>query len=666
MNVHPRLFCRLWIVTVASLALCAGAALAQPEPPATTSSEPPKEQKADVPPAEPNPKVPEGFAIELLFRAPDIEHPSVVTCDDKGNLFVGEDPMDMRGPTTEEKDRILFLRWDPNGGPPTKTVFCDKLSAVFGMVWHQGKLYVMHAPHYSMFEDTDGDGVADVRKDLAEGFGPPAGIHGFNDHIVTGTRRGLDGLVYVSVGDKGIQKATGADGSTISLEGGGVVRMRLDGTQLEVFSSGTRNHLDVAMDALDNIFTYDNTDDGLGWWTRFTHHVPTGYYGYPYDYHPHPDRHLPRISEHGGGSPVGADCYREAVWPEKYRNTPFFCEWGKGKIQCFHVRPQGATFTAEIEDFMTREGWGEFRPQTFVSVRMEGTCTSRIEFRRLDAAQSCGATLSRHLCRRLPPCQRPSWPTMPSLRICCVPWTIPLTQRVLAQDRLALLKEAAIEPLRQIVTGKEQPNRDDSCTLGTERIDGPPSRLQSRGRLAEAPRRCKSRSPCPSGSGARHAARGGVGKSTRENVARSRSHRPFTIRRRVGENGIQTECSRRCSPRQGESDPFARFTMVQAVRDRRLASCVAIAPFPRSARPNHDFARATGVYDEHAVAVLRQWSYESPDAGERAQALASIGEVHRCADLKGRLVGNPTGEGEARPAGKERLARDGGGPGVVG
>ncbi|HVW01353.1 MAG TPA: hypothetical protein VHB77_13465, partial [Planctomycetaceae bacterium] len=278
-------------------------------------------------------KVPAGFKAELLYKVPEIEHPSVVTCDDEGNLFVGEDPMDMRGPTTKEFDRILLIRWDKNGGEPRKTVFCENLSAVFGMVWHNHKLYVMHAPHYSVFEDTDGDGVADVRKDLADGFGPPAGVYGFNDHIVTGTRLGMDGLIYVSVGDKGVPKAIGADGSTISLEGGGVIRMRPDGTQLEVFSSGTRNHLDVAMDSLDNIFTYDNTDDGLGWWTRFTHHIPTGYYGYPYDYHPHPERHLPRISEHGGGSPVGAACYREAAWPEKFRDAAFHCEWGKQKIQ---------------------------------------------------------------------------------------------------------------------------------------------------------------------------------------------------------------------------------------------------------------------------------------------------------------------------------------------
>lgn len=303
------------------------------------------------------------FKVELLYSVPDIEHPSVVTCDDDGNLFVGEDPMDMRGPTSKEFDRVLFIKFGPDGKPMRKTVFCDNLAAVFGLVWHNDALYVMHAPHFSMFKDTDGDGVADIRKDLATGFGPPAGVYGFNDHIVTGTRLGLDGLIYVSVGDKGVPKAVGSDGSSITLEGGGVIRMRPDGSRLEIVSSGTRNHLDVAMDSLDNIFTYDNTDDGLGWWTRFTHHVPTGYYGYPYDYHPHPNRHLPRISEHGGGSPVGAACYRESAWPATYIGSPFFCEWGKQKVQRFKLKKKGISFEAEMEDFMIPDGSGEpFRP----------------------------------------------------------------------------------------------------------------------------------------------------------------------------------------------------------------------------------------------------------------------------------------------------------------
>jgi hypothetical protein len=77
------------------------------------------------------------------------------------------------------------------------------------------------------------------------------------------------------------------DGRFISLEGGGVIRFRPDGSHLEVFASGTRNHLDVPLDEHDRIFIRDNTDDGDGWNTRFIYiakdglWLPVGVYAAP-------------------------------------------------------------------------------------------------------------------------------------------------------------------------------------------------------------------------------------------------------------------------------------------------------------------------------------------------------------------------------------------------
>src|SRR4051812_12204868 len=88
----------------------------------------------------------EGFKVDLIYSPPDIEHPSVMTCDDEGNLYVGEDPMDMRGPTSKHSARIIPIRWDKETGKPIRTVFAENLAAVFGPVWHDGALYVMHAP----------------------------------------------------------------------------------------------------------------------------------------------------------------------------------------------------------------------------------------------------------------------------------------------------------------------------------------------------------------------------------------------------------------------------------------------------------------------------------------------------------------------------------------
>jgi putative membrane-bound dehydrogenase-like protein len=305
------------------------------------------------------PEVPEGFRIRLVAAVPAVQYPSQVATAPDGSLFVGEDPMDQVGPATQPIDRILLFR---QGREPV--VFADKLNAIFGMAWHRDSLYVMNMPKLTVFRDTDGDGKADERKDLFTDLGVPAGFpNDFNDHIVSGIKFGIDGYLYISVGDKGVPKATGVDGRTAQVVGGGVLRCRPDGTGLEVYSTGTRNHLEPNLDPRDNLFTYDNTDDGLGWWTRVTHHVDGGTYGYPYDYHNRTDRILPRMAEYGGGSPCGGVLYAEDVWPEKYRGLLFWSEWGQRTVRAFRFAPKGASFEiAEKIDFVRPGEVSDFRP----------------------------------------------------------------------------------------------------------------------------------------------------------------------------------------------------------------------------------------------------------------------------------------------------------------
>lgn len=303
------------------------------------------------------PKVPEGFEVRLVATVPAVLYPCQVGTAPDGALFVAEDPMDQVGPYESRHGRILLFR---DGKDPV--VYADGFRAIQGMAWHKGALYVSHMPFLTVLRDTNGDDKADARHDLFHDLGPTDN-RGLNDHIVSGIQFGMDGYLYISVGDKGIPRATGPDGRTIQIKGGGTCRCRPDGTGLEVVSTGTRNHLEPNLDDRDDIFTYDNTDDGLGWWTRVTHHIDGGYYGYPYDYHPRPDRHLPRMAEYGGGSPCGAVLYKEDAWPEKYRGMGFWAEWGKGKVHAFRFRPEGSTFAvAEAVDFAVPNGVESFRP----------------------------------------------------------------------------------------------------------------------------------------------------------------------------------------------------------------------------------------------------------------------------------------------------------------
>lgn len=302
----------------------------------------------------PLPQCPPGWKVEVVAAPPQLKHPSVVCCAPDGRVFVAEDPMDMGNDSSKPTDRILCFH--PDG---KTTVFAEGLYAVFGLAYIDGKVYVHHCPKFSVF--TDDNGIGKNRKDLIATTNPRPNT-GFNDHIPSNIRLGMDGWLYMSVGDKGIYGAVGTDGSAAELRGGGVIRLRPDGTKLEVFSRGTRNHLDVALNAEDEIFTYDNTDDGNGWWTRVTHMVDGGAYGYPWDYKPRQPYTLWMMGDYAGGSPTGGLAYNEDGLPAAYHGNLFMCEWGRKQLLRLTVAREGGSYKiVGRENFLTA-GTTEFRP----------------------------------------------------------------------------------------------------------------------------------------------------------------------------------------------------------------------------------------------------------------------------------------------------------------
>ncbi|HEY2951852.1 MAG TPA: HEAT repeat domain-containing protein, partial [Verrucomicrobiae bacterium] len=304
----------------------------------------------------PLPSCPPDWKVELIAEAPRILHPSVLCAAPDGRLFVAQDPMDMGNPSDKPSDSILCFH--PDG---RVTMFATNLYAVFGLAYLDGNLYVHHTPKFTVF--TDDHGVGRDPQDLFT-TNPDPNDHGygFNDHIPGNMRLAMDGYFYMATGDKGIYGAVGKDGSRAELHGGGILRFRPDGTALEVYCTGTRNHLDVAINAEDELFTYDNTDDGNGWWTRVTHMVDGGFYGYPYDYKPRRPYTLWMMADYGGGSPTGTIAYNEDALPAEYHGNLFMCEWGKGELDRFVIERAGATYRIVKREVFLKKGSKEFRP----------------------------------------------------------------------------------------------------------------------------------------------------------------------------------------------------------------------------------------------------------------------------------------------------------------
>lgn len=127
-----------------------------------------------------------------------------------------------------------------------------------GVLWHDGALYVTVMPSLYKLTDPDGDGIFDKKEELVRGIG----FHiGYGGHDMHGPTLGMDGRIYWSTGDKGIHVKT-KDGREFYYPGeGGVFRIEPDGSGFEVFAHGLRNPQELAFDEFGNLFTVDNDGD---------------------------------------------------------------------------------------------------------------------------------------------------------------------------------------------------------------------------------------------------------------------------------------------------------------------------------------------------------------------------------------------------------------------
>ena len=286
-------------------------------------------------------KVAEGFEVTLFANSAAANYPVFVAAEPDGTVYVSSDGNGSLG-RNPKRGRVIRLRdLDGDGRADETKVFCE-VDAPRGLVWDHDRLYLVHPPHLSEFIDADHDGVAEKQnilvKDIAFGYKDrPA------DHTTNGLSLGIDGWLYIAGGDFGFMKAKGTDGKTLQHRGGGVIRVRPDGSGLEVYSTGTRNILEVAISPLMDIFARDNTNDGGGWNVRFHHFTGLDDHGYPRLYKNFNDECIQPLADYGGGSGCGA-VYIDEPGFGTWNNAPFTCDWGSGALWHHQVKPKGATF----------------------------------------------------------------------------------------------------------------------------------------------------------------------------------------------------------------------------------------------------------------------------------------------------------------------------------
>lgn len=300
-------------------------------------------------------KVPEGFDVTVFAAPPAVNYPVFVAAAVDGTVYVSSDGNGSLG-RDPERGRVIRLRdLDGDGRADESKVFCE-IDAPRGLVWDHDRLYLMHPPHLSTFIDHDGDGVADEQKTLVKNL-----AFGYDkrpaDHTTNGVSLGADGWLYIAGGDFGFIDAEGRDGRKVTHRGGGVIRVRTDGTGLEVYSTGTRNILEVAISPQMDLFARDNTNDGGGWDVRLHHFTGMEDHGYPRLYKNFNVECVPPLADYGGGSGCGA-VYIDEPGFGRWNNAPFTADWGTGSLYRHTVSPNGSTFqeTAPPESFirMTR------------------------------------------------------------------------------------------------------------------------------------------------------------------------------------------------------------------------------------------------------------------------------------------------------------------------
>lgn len=238
-----------------------------------------------------------------------------------------------------------------------------------GVLHYDNQVFVTNAPNVWKLKDKNQDGIADEKTNISYGYG----IHiGYAGHDMSGLTMGVDGRLYWSIGDLGVN-VVDQDGKRWSYpHHGAVMRCNPDGSDFEVFAHGLRNPQELAFDNYGNLFSVDNDGDHPGEHERYVHIIQGsdsgwrtfwqfGKYNQPNEsykiwmdeklYLPHfegqaayiiPPLKLAYDGPAGLAFNPGTALNEE--WKDYFFASYFKASSARSKIQAFKVAPKGSSF----------------------------------------------------------------------------------------------------------------------------------------------------------------------------------------------------------------------------------------------------------------------------------------------------------------------------------
>lgn len=323
-------------------------------------------------------RVPKGFRVELLYSVPaDPQGSWINLCvDSKGRIL-----------TSDQYGGLYRIEELPPPGQPLDPAKITQVPApvrgVNGMTWAFDALYVVVNDYQQKIEnglyrvtDSDGDDQLDHAVLLRTcSRGADHGSHAIIpsedgkalywingnqvklfDYTSTRVPRcwGEDHLLPRMPDSRGFMRDT--------LGPGGIVyRVSPDGRQCEMLAGGFRNLFDAAINRHGELITYDaDMEDELNtsWYrpTRVCHITSGAEYGWRNGAGKRPEWYpdnLPPIANIGPGSPTGVTFGYGAKFPAKFQEAFFVLDWSWGNIFAVHLKPNGSTYTAVKEDFIS-------------------------------------------------------------------------------------------------------------------------------------------------------------------------------------------------------------------------------------------------------------------------------------------------------------------------